>query len=230
MSDRPYAGARAGSATATLLHQGRRIVMDADGLTIGRQPDNDVTIAHSSVSRHHARIAPVEGGYWIVDLGSRNGTLVNGVPVGGTPRQLANGDRIGIGEVTLVFQAGQASVQYNFAGGQSAGLINNIGRDQHNRYDVDINPLPRSRAGRTLIILGVTLKLIGIIPFGYWVLAFMAEVFDALDAPVGSQPPEPDLPPFLPWVPIGLVLTMIGTALWIYGAIIAFSTRRRQQR
>ncbi|GLI03913.1 FHA domain-containing protein [Phytohabitans aurantiacus] len=204
--------------------------VSAQRAVIGRDEHATLTLADERVSRRHAAVWEANGATWIVDLGSRNGTLVNGVPVGGTPRQLANGDRIGIGEVTLVFQAGQASVQYNFSGGQSAGLINNIGRDQHNRYDVDINPLPRSRAGRTLIILGVTLKLIGIIPFGYWVLAFMAEVFDALDAPVGSQPPEPDLPPFLPWVPIGLVLTMIGTALWIYGAIIAFSTRRRQQR
>ena len=94
MSDRPYAGARAGSTTATLLHQGRRIVMDADGLTIGRQPDNDVTIAHSSVSRHHARIAPVEGGYWIVDLGSRNGTQLNGERFRGESRWLGNGDTV----------------------------------------------------------------------------------------------------------------------------------------
>jgi ABC transport system ATP-binding/permease protein len=107
MSDRPYAGARAGSATATLLHQGRRLVMDADGLTIGRQPDNDVTIAHSSVSRHHARIAPVEGGHWIVDLGSRNGTQLNGERFRGESRWLGNGDTVVIGGETLRFLTGQ---------------------------------------------------------------------------------------------------------------------------
>ncbi|MCW6010783.1 FHA domain-containing protein [Micromonospora sp. CPCC 205371] len=213
--------------------RGHGFQVTAQRAVIGRDEHATLTLADERVSRRHAAVWAANGATWIVDLGSRNGTLVNGAPVRDTPRQLADGDHIGIGDVTLVFQAGQGSVQYNFAGGQSAGQINNIGRDYnqstHNRYDVDINPLPRSRTGRTLIILGVTLKLIGIIPFGYWVLAFMAEVFDALDSPAGTQPPEPDLPPFLPWVPIGLVLTMIGTALWIYGAIIAFSTRRRHQ-
>lgn len=212
--------------------RGHGLQVTAQRAVIGRDEHATLILADERVSRQHAAVWEENGATWIIDLGSRNGTLVNGAPVGRTPRQIANGDHIGLGDVTLVLEhAVSHAVQYTFAGGQSAGQINNIGRDynQHNRYDVDINPLPRSRTGRTLIILGVTLKLIGVIPFGYWVVAFMAEVFDALETPAGSQPPQPDLPPFLPWVPIGLVLTMIGTALWIYGAIIAYSTRRRNQ-
>jgi pSer/pThr/pTyr-binding forkhead associated (FHA) protein len=60
----------------------------------------------ATVSRRHARIWRAEGRYWIEDLESVNGTLVNDrrlLPPR-TPRALDNGDRVQIGEVVLVFQ------------------------------------------------------------------------------------------------------------------------------
>jgi len=47
-------------------------------IRIGRAIDNDIRIAHASASRHHCRIEVDEEGVWVVDLGSANGTQVNG--------------------------------------------------------------------------------------------------------------------------------------------------------
>jgi len=51
-----------------------------DELTIGRAEDNDLELLDPKVSRHHARIARQGTQYVVTDLGSANGTLVDGVP------------------------------------------------------------------------------------------------------------------------------------------------------
>ena len=65
-------------------------------LTIGRAEDNDVVLADPQVSRRHARMERVGGTWWLTDLGSRNATLVNGLPTKGRTA-LAVGDRLTFG-------------------------------------------------------------------------------------------------------------------------------------
>jgi ABC transport system ATP-binding/permease protein len=98
--------APAGLLPATVLHRGRRLALGPGGITIGRLEDNDIAIPSNAVSRHHARITPVEGGHWIVDLGSRNGTLLNGERFRGESRWLANGDTVVVGGEPLRFLTG----------------------------------------------------------------------------------------------------------------------------
>jgi ABC-type multidrug transport system ATPase subunit/ABC-type multidrug transport system permease subunit len=129
---------------ATVLHHGRRIPVTGDGLQIGRLPDNDIAIPSKAVSRHHARIAPVPGGHWIVDLGSRNGTQLNGERVRGESRWLANGDTVMVGGETLRFLTGQET---RFEGAPPAFLTTfvvqfpgdrlTIGRDDDNDVVLD---------------------------------------------------------------------------------------------
>lgn len=73
-------------------------------LSIGRDADNEIVLAGSTVSRHHAVLTFVEERWVIEDRGSANGTFVNGerVPFGST-HPLRHGDRIGIGRSRLVF-------------------------------------------------------------------------------------------------------------------------------
>src|SRR4051794_29720252 len=100
-------GVRVDAPAATILHHGRRIALGPDGLQIGRVPGNDIQIASTAVSRRHARIVPAQGGHWIVDLGSRNGTVLNGERFYGESRWLANGDTVVVGGEPLRFVTGQ---------------------------------------------------------------------------------------------------------------------------
>jgi signal transduction histidine kinase len=63
-----------------------------DDLVVGRSTRSGLTLDRSEVSRRHAEIRYLDGAYLLRDLGSRNGTFVNGVPV--TDRELVFGDRI----------------------------------------------------------------------------------------------------------------------------------------
>ncbi len=69
-------------------------------LRIGRGPDNDLVLPEETVSGHHAVIECADGPR-VADLGSRNGTWVNGVRVEST-RPLQNGDKVGIGSAILL--------------------------------------------------------------------------------------------------------------------------------
>jgi hypothetical protein len=79
-------------------------------LTIGRDPGADLTLDDGGVSRRHARVSLADGdGPVIEDLGSSNGTFVNGERVGGE-RRLADGDEIQIGETAIeIYDAGGAT-------------------------------------------------------------------------------------------------------------------------
>ncbi len=81
------------------LELGRR-----DVLTIGRHEGCDVCLDHPAVSRTHARIARRNGGYAVEDVGSSNGTFVNGERVTpGEARSLRPGDTIRVGPVRFTF-------------------------------------------------------------------------------------------------------------------------------
>jgi transcriptional regulator of acetoin/glycerol metabolism len=73
-------------------------------VTIGRGPDVELRVDHSSVSRRHARILIDRGEARLSDSGSHNGTRVNGVRLDGV-RVLMTGDVIAVGEVVLVVHA-----------------------------------------------------------------------------------------------------------------------------
>jgi hypothetical protein len=75
---------------------------DGSGLTIGRAADNDLVIPDSRVSRHHARIVGRRGTLVYADLGSTNGSRVNGVTV--TELVLGEGDRLEIGDTVIVVE------------------------------------------------------------------------------------------------------------------------------
>jgi pSer/pThr/pTyr-binding forkhead associated (FHA) protein len=79
----------------------RRIAIDRPRLAIGRRPSNDVQLDDLTVSGEHAVLHTHGGESVIHDLNSRNGTLVNGVPV--MQRVLAAGDRIEIGVYRLQY-------------------------------------------------------------------------------------------------------------------------------
>jgi hypothetical protein len=91
-----------GRAAALLLPDGRRVPLTEDAATIGRLPDCAVALSDVQVSRHHAQVRRGPDGFRVVDLGSTNGTTVNGTIVG--EQLLRDGDEIGVGNTAIRYE------------------------------------------------------------------------------------------------------------------------------
>ncbi len=74
----------------------REIELSRTPFTLGRQGNNDLVLLDSRISRHHARIARDDQGYFLEDVGSRHGTFVNGEKIT-APHRLQSGDQISLG-------------------------------------------------------------------------------------------------------------------------------------
>jgi DNA-binding winged helix-turn-helix (wHTH) protein len=90
---------------------GTRWPITGDSVTVGRAKDCDIVLLERQVSRHHARIERDSSGFVLRDLGSKNGTFVNGEPVQGRPYRLCDGDEIDVASVLQMgFVAGEATL------------------------------------------------------------------------------------------------------------------------
>ncbi|MGI8413401.1 MAG: FhaA domain-containing protein [Solirubrobacteraceae bacterium] len=95
--------ARARHQTALLLIDGRRLVVGPTGATLGRSRQCDVVLNDGNMSREHAEIRP-RGGSWILtDLGSTNGSTLNGRRIDGSEVVRA-GDEIKLGSSVITFE------------------------------------------------------------------------------------------------------------------------------
>jgi len=87
-----------------VLDPGEAFELDSAALTIGRAEQNDVSIdGDEFASARHARVEPRRDGVWVHDLGSTNGTFVNGVRID-RPRKLAMGDVLRVGETEMRYE------------------------------------------------------------------------------------------------------------------------------
>lgn len=83
---------------------GAAFTLEGDQLTVGRDSTNEIVINDAEISRRHARLTFQGGKYVIEDLGSTNGTFVNGQRLAG-PRVLKAGEVVSFGEqIVLVFE------------------------------------------------------------------------------------------------------------------------------
>jgi hypothetical protein len=91
-----------GPVAALVLGDGSRVRIGPEPIGIGRYPDNDIVLPEDEVSRHHAEVRRLDGGFHVVDLGSTNGTKVNGAGV--VDRRLDDGDVIHVGVHAIRFE------------------------------------------------------------------------------------------------------------------------------
>ncbi len=86
--------------------RGRIFSLKADGVSIGRSLENDITVDDEATSRHHARLfandSPGQPDFFVQDLASANGTFVNGERV--SRHTLHDEDRIVFGATTFAFK------------------------------------------------------------------------------------------------------------------------------
>jgi hypothetical protein len=96
-------GAGGAGAGSLVLPTGDRVPLGESVLTIGRLPESNIVLADPNVSRSHAEVRPRGVGYVVVDLGSTNGTRVNGVRV--SEQELVDGDELAFGNTRMRFEA-----------------------------------------------------------------------------------------------------------------------------
>jgi hypothetical protein len=86
------------------LADGEEFEFNSSQLTIGRGNQNDIPITSDEyASARHARFEPRQDGVWVQDLGSTNGTFLNGARLE-SPRRLTRGDVVRVGETDLRFE------------------------------------------------------------------------------------------------------------------------------
>ena len=87
--------------------QGKRFEFKSSPVALGRDNSNAIRLHDTEVSRRHAELRQEEESYRIVDLGSANGTYVNGQPIDQAP--LHSGDRLQLGQTVLLYNEGVAN-------------------------------------------------------------------------------------------------------------------------
>jgi hypothetical protein len=89
-----------------VMSDGQRISLGANPVRIGRLPGCDIVVADPNVSRRHAEVRRTDdglGGYLVADLGSTNGTRVNGIAI--QSQRLEHGDEITVGGTRIRYEA-----------------------------------------------------------------------------------------------------------------------------
>jgi hypothetical protein len=103
LSARFKEGAGGTSGGSLVLGDGSRVRLGDGAVTIGRAADCEVRLTDTSVSRRHAEVRGSGDGWTVTDLGSTNGTKVNGSVV--TEKRLKDGDTITAGDSDIRFEA-----------------------------------------------------------------------------------------------------------------------------
>ncbi len=95
--------ARSRNETALVLYKGKRLMVGPTGVTLGRSRQCEIVLDDPNVSRQHAEIRPRGGSWVLTDLGSTNGSSVNGRRIDG-PEVLKPGDELELGTSQMTFE------------------------------------------------------------------------------------------------------------------------------
>jgi hypothetical protein len=213
--------------------RGASLVLSDERTIIGRSDTSDLRIQDSFVSHSHAAVLRQGPRTLLEDLGSRNGTSVNGQTVLGR-RPLRHGDVIGFGRVEIRYEEAsqerwdgtqlfepardqEPAVNYH-VDHQRADVLNNVGRDQYFHQVVQQRDgffreiaATKTKASR-LIWTGVVLLVLGLGVYFSMVIGFMSDVSDGISGGFSggfSDPSSFDIDsPFGPsvgGVPVGLL-------------------------
>ena len=97
-------GGRLVVLTSPALEEGETFELNSAPLSAGRSSDNVIVLEDDEfASGSHARFEPRQDGVWIEDVGSTNGTYLNGIRIS-RPRKLSPGDVVRVGETDLRFE------------------------------------------------------------------------------------------------------------------------------
>ncbi|MBI1303011.1 MAG: FHA domain-containing protein [Phycisphaera sp.] len=115
----------------------RRIDFGSDPISVGRHPDNQIQFNDDGLSRKHCVFERRPDGWWVQDLGSRNGTKVNGVRVANA--SLTAGDVVRVGNLEIRFMAPEAPASTaGRAGGNTGAATVDESRQDATGYEAAI--------------------------------------------------------------------------------------------
>jgi hypothetical protein len=112
------------------------VVRDGESLTVGRAPDCGLVIEDPKVSKHHTRLVWDGAGWTLQDLGSKNGTSVDGVPV--ADRRLRGGEWLSFGGLLAAFDRISAEEANALSGARLARL--QTGMELRRRLGAELEP------------------------------------------------------------------------------------------
>ena len=120
---------------------------------IGRDSNSDIQIDERQISRQHAEISFSSQGYTLRDLGSKNGTYLNGQPVSQEPQIIRNGDEIGVALCAkTTFVAEEATAPVVMTSQQQPGITMDLAAKRVWVMETEVNP-PLSLAQYKLLEL-----------------------------------------------------------------------------
>jgi DNA-binding response OmpR family regulator len=103
---------------------GQRWALTKPEVFIGRDADCDIVIPDRQVSRRHARLRRIDSGFEVEDLGSKNGTHINGLPLQGGAQRLQDGDLIQVALIArLAYVGSDATVPLQIETTASGGVV-----------------------------------------------------------------------------------------------------------
>ena len=125
--------------------QGKRFELKSSAMALGRDNSNPIRLHDTEVSRRHAEVSEVdETTYKVVDLGSANGTFVNGLPVDHAPLQ--SGDRLQLGQTVMLFSDGNSQSSDR----ELAARINMLGPASPDDRSAILRSMPAGEGSRVL--------------------------------------------------------------------------------
>ncbi len=123
--------------------QGKQFELSSGPLALGRDNSNAVQLHDNEISRRHAELRPVSGGYEIVDLGSANGTYVNDHAVERSP--LRHGDKIQFGQTVLTFHDGGTAASRDLR-----SRVDLLARSSPDDHSAILRSIPSGEGSRVL--------------------------------------------------------------------------------
>ena len=166
-------------------------------MLLGRTEENDIVLAHRSVSSRHAKVVYDGGIYRIIDMDSANGVLVNGEEYARV--DLRRGDIIELGHVRIRYVAPGESYQYAPAE-QAADLVTAVTQPEMVDAEVIEERLERPATGKKVGIITGGVALVALIAFGIWHFTQSGdgtteEPSKASTEPVAEKPAPPPVEP-----------------------------------
>lgn len=151
----------------------QRVDLDGDALIVGRGQDTQVCIPDRSVSRFHARLERDAGGWRVTDLGSSNGTFVNGARIA-TAITLEHGDEVRFGSIRTLFEtaapvAAAAPLPVAQPVVPPVAAASYDATTQHDQIAAH-GRAPRRGSPQGLIIAGLALVVVGLAGTAIWTM------------------------------------------------------------